>query len=88
MIDIIGIVEKLNEEIEDNPNIGNDAEPLRFSYITDGYTDIVEFGGIHLWNDDNEERHYDEETDEFESLESFLRKQFNNLKKYINEIKL
>jgi len=48
-------------------------DTILFTFGTDGYTSWVEFSGECIWNDDNEEREWDEETNDYPPLKNFLR---------------
>jgi hypothetical protein len=41
---------------------------------------IIEYLGIRLWDSDNDDREYlDEDIDEYENLENYIRKEFNKI---------
>lgn len=69
--EIINAVRILNAEIYDNTKI----EYITFGVRTDGLTFCVDFLGNRIWSDDDDDRHYDEESDEHEPLLNFLRRQ-------------
>jgi hypothetical protein len=68
--EIIDAVRELNAEIYNRAGI----EYVSFSAKTDGITFIVEFAGIRIWNDDDDERTFDEEKLKYEPLVPFLRR--------------
>lgn len=68
--EIIDAVRELNAEIYDRSKL----EYVGFKANTDGMTFGVEFVGICIWNDDDDERAFDEEKNEYEPLVPFLRR--------------
>lgn len=68
--EIIDAVRELNAEIYDRTKL----EYVGFKANTDGMTFGVEFVGICIWNDDDDERAFDEEKNEYEPLVPFLRR--------------
>jgi len=87
--DIDNILNDLNEEI-DNYSAGMfrikaDFEMMsRFTYETAGYYCWIKFGDEILWDSENEPREFFEETNEYEDLKTFIKKQFNA---YVNTVK-
>ncbi len=43
-----------------------------FELHSNGYVSCIEFLGIQIWNDDDDDRDYDEETDTYEDLSDYL----------------
>jgi len=68
--EIIEAVRELNAEIYDRSKL----EYIGFKADTDGMTFGVEFAGVCTWNDDDDERDFDEEKNEHEPLVPFLRR--------------
>lgn len=70
------LVENLNIEISEKINDDKILYEydLYFEYRTTGFIDIVYFCNIQMWNSEDDERKYDEEKDEYEPLEDFLRR--------------
>ena len=68
--EIISAVFDINDDIfdEDYP----DANYL--SFVTNGWSSRVDYGNIRLWDDEEDTRIYDEEADEFEPIETCLRR--------------
>lgn len=71
--EIAATVSELNQEIFSKTN---GVEWLRFEYFTDGTASRVMFLGEQIWNDEDDMREYlDEKEDEFEPLETFLKRE-------------
>jgi len=83
------ILNNLNEEI-DNYSAGvfhiksNFKMMSRFTYETSGYYCWIKFGNEILWDSENEPRKWVEEKDDYEDLQTFIKKEFN---KYVNTLK-
>ena len=83
---IIEIIEKLNEEIYDN---GGDEEFTYFDFRTNGTSAIINFmGNYQMWHSDEDEREYNDDKDEYESLEQYLRREAKEIINQISSIKL
>jgi hypothetical protein len=77
-------VRSLNAELSDKFH-----EDYRgFSYVTNGYYDIIKFDDEYLWNSDDDERQWIETKGDYEDLETFIRKQFKKYVKELNKLKL
>jgi len=64
------IINDLNQELyEKVGEIGRD-----FSYSTNGYVDIVNFGEIMIWNSEMDEREWIEDKNDYEPLKPFLKR--------------
>lgn len=86
--DIIRLVEELNDEVSKLVGYKNQEEwSLYFSYETIGYIGEVTFGSCQLWNSE-EGTTYDEEKDEDEPMDSYLRRRFSEYLKFLGKIKL
>lgn len=75
------MVGKLNDrlfEIDDEYESCNS-----FIYSSCGHCESILFGDTLLWNSEDDDREYNEETNEYEDLKTFVVKQFN---KYIDRI--
>lgn len=83
--DILNIIFELNGEIHEAGVVPEDF--CGFEYRTNGWSSIIEFCGIMLWNDDDDARTYLEETDEYEPLETYLRRESNKLINRISKLK-
>jgi hypothetical protein len=68
--EIIEAVRELNAEIYEKSKL----EYVNFYAKTDGQTWIVMFADVCLWNDDDDDRGQDPETEEYEPLVPFLRR--------------
>lgn len=88
--EIARLMSNLNEELMENGENENFCLNYGawFSYKTDGYTIVILFADIILWNDDNDERKYDDKLDDYEPLEPFIRKQFNGLVEWMSKLTL
>jgi hypothetical protein len=86
--EIVRLISNLNEELMENGE--NEDFCLNygawFSYKTDGYINVILFMDIMLWNDDNDEREYDDKLDDYEPLEPFIQKRFNEVVEGINKL--
>lgn len=82
------VVEKLNQETYEYFE-GCGLYLHLFELRTDGFSIIINFMGQHqLWCSDNDEREYvNEEADEYESLEQYLRRESQKIINQINGIK-
>ena len=70
------VVQKLNREL--NP----DSE-FNFILISDGYNELISFNDYTLWESVEDDRKYNETTDEYEDLFNFIKSEF---KKHINNL--
>jgi hypothetical protein len=82
------VVLYLNSELIDNNEDFCVNFGMGLTYKTDGYSRIIEFMEFTLWSDEDDERDYNEETDEFEQLEPFLKRKFNELIDNLTSLKL
>lgn len=82
-------VEKLNGEVYDYFESFGLTFPL-FELRTDGFSIIIKFMGQHqLWDSDEDEREYtNEEDDEYEPLEGYLRREAQEIINQISGLKL
>lgn len=55
----------------------------QFNYSTDGNVDVIKFGGIILWHSEDDDREFDESTDNYEPIIPFIKRKFNN---WIDEV--
>lgn len=86
---IIETVRILNEEVYDflSENYGG-TFPL-FELLTDGNSTIITFMGHHrLWFSDEDEREFDEEKDEYEPLDGYLRREAQEIINQIGNVNL
>jgi hypothetical protein len=67
------IINELNQELyEKVGEIGRD-----FSYSTNGYVDIVNFGEIMIWNSEMDEREWIEDKNDYEPFKPFIKRMYN-----------
>ena len=88
--ELYGIVSSINDDLMLEPVIEDFLMDLGswVNFSSDGYYQVIEFMGITLWNDDDDMREYDEEEDDYEPLEPFLRKRINSIMQTLSLIKL
>jgi hypothetical protein len=75
---VIGIVERINEELYEKFRLFNEECPSddQLIYCTmDGYSHWIKFKDKEVWNSENDERSFIE--DDYEDLEKFIRKRLN-----------
>lgn len=84
----IEVVEKLNQEVYDYfENYGLTYSLLELK--TDGFSIIINFMGQHrLWFSEEDEREFDDEINEYEPLEQYLRRETQEIINQIGGIKL
>ena len=75
--EIVKIVGDLNGELWDNLKSTDDFVKAPFIYTTDGFVDIIKVADVHLWDSDNEPRLWNEVKEEYEDLETFLKKEYS-----------
>ena len=74
-MDYIEIVRELNAELyERHKEVENN-----FMYTTNGFEHIISFSDIFLWSSEMDDREYFEETDDYEPLLPFIKKEFNRV---------
>ena len=73
--DYIEIINNLNEWVNDKQ--GDDCI-LNFSYTTNGWYHSIEWDRLMLWNTEEDGRKWNEDEDDYEDLERYLKKEFNN----------
>lgn len=72
-MDYLEIINELNQELyEKVGEIGR-----YFSYSTNGYMDIINFGEIMIWNSEMSERKWDEKKREYEPFKPFIKRMYN-----------
>jgi len=79
----VNLIEQLNQELFDK--LGETDR--KFTYATDGFVDIINFGEIHLWDSENSEQVWDENKKEYEPFKPFIIRTFNNLIDELNKYK-
>lgn len=69
------LINELNSDLYDRTG---EVEKM-FSYETNGYVEIIKFDGIVLWDSENDDRGYIDDTDEKVDLKYHICKTFNEL---------
>lgn len=83
MNEYIDIINDLNEELFTK----HGEVQYEFNYATNGHIHIINFQNIELWNSEIDERVYNEETDEYEPLKGYIKKQYNMQIEYFERLK-
>ena len=86
--EIAEIVGNLNGELWANLKSPDDFVKAEFVYTTNGFVDIIKVADIHIWNSDDDLRYWDSDTEEYEDLETFLKKEYNKLIKELSPFKI
>lgn len=81
---LIALVDDLNTELYEQ----HGEEVRLFTYVTTGYYQLIQFQSENLWNSENDSREYVEDTDEYETMDEFLRREFNKLTTSIGALKV
>jgi hypothetical protein len=77
------IIRELNEALWEE----NGVDTLYFSYSTEGNIDVIEFMDVHLWDSENDERTFNEETNNYEPLLPYIKAKFNQYADLIYKLK-
>ncbi len=83
-IEFTEIVRSLNVDLF--KKTGEQTE--QFSYTTTGFIQLILFGNHVLWNSDDDERIFDEDKDDYEDLENFIRNQFKDYIAALSKLEL
>ena len=90
--DIIEIVNNLNSEISEQTGFGEGISyrPVIFNCDGSGYLScaVITFLGEQIWNSEDGERGFDDDKNEYEPLENYLREGITKIVNTINRIKL
>ena len=92
MNEILNVVDNLNEKlwgINGDKNLNH-----CFSYIKSGYIEAISLDlnfddyhiEIQMWNNDNDDRLFSEETQQYEDLEEFIVKKYKNIVKEMKKL--
>lgn len=81
----IDIVEGLNLELFDRCEDELVADAVTLN--SNGYAVVIEFLGLTIWSEENDEREYDYETDTYEPLIPFLLKKIDEYIDTISKLK-
>ena len=85
-INFVEIVRELNTELYDR--FGETGFGFNyFEFHTTGFSDIITIAGIDVWNSENENREWDEETQDYEPFIPFIKKEFNIKADMLNSLK-
>jgi len=83
---IHNIITNLNQEIHES---GDFIDLDLLEYSTNGYGERIDFLGQQIWSsEDDGDRVYNEETDQYEPMDLFLRRTINTLIEWISKINL
>lgn len=86
---IMYFIEDINQEIHDSEEYPDQyTEFTLLEYRTNGYASIILFFGEQIWSSEDDNREYDEETDVYEPLENYLRREINKFISLISNIKV
>lgn len=77
------IITILNNEFFQEDYNGKYSGYSPYTYSSDGYTCIVKFMGIDIWNSEDDEREFYEDTNLYEPLEYYLRRETKKLLMYL-----
>ena len=89
MNDIIKIIENINEDIYKSKAFYLTGYTLNLcTLVYYGYGTYIEFLNMTLWNSEEDEREFDEEANEWEPLEPFLRNEINKIIQELSKIKV
>jgi len=80
--EVVAVVERLNDEWWEEPR----RKMIPFNVMTDGTSMAVTFLDARLWCDEDDARSYNEEKDEYEPLDAFLRREVQVLGVLILEV--
>ena len=78
--ELLRAIQNINEEI-DSIAIFPEDHGYRLIHVTDGMLEEVRFLGQRIFHSDCEERIYNEDTDEYEPYETFLRRVVGEISK-------
>ena len=81
---LIEVVEELNQELFDKKKETNH----QFYFMTNGYIDYILFDREVIWNSEDDGREFREETNDYEPMLPFIKKQFKIYAKEVNNLKL
>jgi hypothetical protein len=84
-IDYIKIVNNLNEFVNDKQG---DDYIINFSYTTNGWYHCIEWDRLLLWDSETDGREWIEDENDYEDLEEYIKKEFNNYCDTLNTLRL
>lgn len=87
---VLQVVQDLNEELYEKTK----SDDVWYSYTMDNYIDSVTFNlfsdnsvlKIDLWNSENSQRVYNEETYDYEPLEETIKRELKEVASYLNTL--
>jgi len=84
---VCNLVNELNEEIMEHFGDDFEFELYQGEAKTNGLEVHILFFDQVIWDSDNDERMYNEKEDEFESLDTFVRRKLNEVVQNISKLK-
>jgi hypothetical protein len=88
MKEIVRIINEINDNMYDsNPKFFNEYN-CYCEVSSNGLQTIVKFLDICIWDEDNDDRKFNEDANEYESLESYLREKITKIIKELNKIEV
>jgi hypothetical protein len=61
---------------------------MNFYFCTNGYSNYIKFEDHILWSDDDDDREFIDDIDDYEDLTEFIIKKYNNYIHTLNSLKL
>ena len=71
LVEIVNVLEQ--EVFEQTEGI----EYFNFEVVTNGFATIINFIGLQIWNSEDDDRNYYDETDSYEPMDKHLRRILN-----------
>lgn len=84
----IGAIEIIIDNINADFPLGVYEDGIHLELHSDGFYIVVTFCSIQLWSEDDDDREFREDTNEYEPLEPFLRRKVMELIDKIKGIKV
>ena len=84
------LIQEINQEINESEQYPDQcSEFTLLEYRTNGNGEIILFFGEQIWSSEDDEREYvNEDEDEHEPIENFLRRKINEVVNLVSTIKL
>jgi len=83
MENYIQIVQELNAELYEKFG----ETEMGFGYMTSGFYDMITFGEFIIWDGENDDREFNEETGKYEPFLPFIKNVFNEWVNKLNSLK-
>ena len=84
--ELIEMVFDLNEKIPEEFFL--ERSDCQFEFHSNGCSNIITFGNIYIWGDDDDPREYDDEKDDYNiSIKNYVIKEFNRIILSLSNIK-